>query len=211
MQIPIFTIIILLFVAVFTFRIKKTSNDQDELIDNFLENERNANNTRKKDISNLEYITIPEDLFPWDIHSDTENSLAALKNTKMLNLTGITNTELKLEYGVQNLDALSACDDAFTEFVRLLPTYAKELVASGRPEIAQAALEFGVQNLTDSKLVFTDLALMYKDAGQPQKIEQLIESAKQLNSLLKDSIVASLEDILSDNNHTDEMHSNESE
>ena len=61
MQIPILTILILLFVVVFTYRIKKTDNDQDALMEQFRENELKANSTRKQDISNLSYITIPSD------------------------------------------------------------------------------------------------------------------------------------------------------
>lgn len=204
MQIPILTILILLFVGVFTYRIRKTNNDQDELIEQFRENELKANSTRKQDISNLSYITIPSDLFPWDIHSDVENSLASLKKVKMLNLTGITNTELKLKYGVSNLEELAACDDAFTEFVRLLPMYARELCESGRPEIAQAALEFGIEHKADSKQIFTDLANMYREAGNTDGINHLIQIAQEINSLMREPIINSLEDILNGNNPEDE-------
>ena len=205
MQIPILTILILLFVVVFTYRIKKTNNDQDALMEQFRENELKANSTRKQDISNLSYITIPSDLFPWDIHSDVENSLASLKNVKMLNLTGITNTELKLKYGVPNLEELTACDDAFTEFIRLLPLYARELCESGRPELAQAALEFGIENKADSKQVYTSLAKIYKASGNTDGIKKLIDSAQELDSLMKTPIINSLEYILNDNNPEDEM------
>ena len=144
-------------------------------------------------------------MFPWDIHSDVENSLASLKNVKMLNLTGITNTELKLKYGVPNLEELTACDDAFTEFIRLLPLYARELCESGRPELAQAALEFGIEHKADSKLIFTDLAKMYKASGNASGINKLIDSAQELDSLMKTPIINALEDILNDNNPEDEM------
>ena len=47
MQIPILTILIHLFVVVFTYRVKKTNNDQDALMEQFRENELKANSTRK--------------------------------------------------------------------------------------------------------------------------------------------------------------------
>ena len=120
---PFFTIIFVLFLIFIGFRFKKTNADQDTINEKFWEREREANATRRKDISNLNYITIPEDLFPFNLNTDVENSLSALKGKKMLNLTGKTNTDIKLEYGMQNLEELSQYDDNFTEFVRLVPLY----------------------------------------------------------------------------------------
>lgn len=40
----------------------------------------------------------------------------------MLNLSSMSNTDLKLEYGVANLDELSACDDRFPHLNEMLPS-----------------------------------------------------------------------------------------
>lgn len=192
---PIFTICFIIFLIVLNYQIHKSNNAQEQQQEKFWERERQANLTRRKDISNLDYITIPEDLFPLNLHTDAENELAALCNRKMLNLTGISNTDLKMEYGVQNLEELSAYDDNFTQLVRLLPIYANELLEQGQTADAQRILEFGIQHKADSKAIFTLLAQIYSDAGEPMKIQHLITVAGELDSLMQNSIIAALLEI----------------
>lgn len=191
---PFFTIIFVLFLIFIGFRFKKTNADQDTINEKFWEREHEANATRRKDISNLNYITIPEDLFPFNLNTDVENSLSALKGKKMLNLTGKTNTDIKLEYGMQNLEELSQYDDNFTEFVRLVPLYCDELVANNQRDSAKKALEFAVNNHADSKAVFTRLADMYKEDGETDKAARLIDIAEELNSMSKRVIISALND-----------------
>ena len=75
-MIPIFTIIIVIFLAILTFQLRKTTNAQEEVEEKFWAREREANATRRKDISNLDYITIPDGLFPLNLDSAVENQLA---------------------------------------------------------------------------------------------------------------------------------------
>ena len=188
-MIPIFTIIIVIFLAILTFQTRKTTNAQEEVEEKFWAREREANATRRKDISNLDYITIPDGLFPLNLDSAVENQLAGLIGKKMLNLTGMTNTDLKLEYGVQNLDELTSYDDNFAEFIRLSPDYAKELIAAGQTNDARNILEFAVNNLADSCSIFDILSSIYVEAGETSKISQLISLAEKLDSLSKNIIL----------------------
>lgn len=191
-MIPIFTIIIVIFLAILTFQLRKTTNAQEEVEEKFWAREREANATRRKDISNLDYITIPDGLFPLNLDSAVENQLAGLIGKKMLNLTGMTNTDLKLEYGVQNLDELTSYDDNFAEFIMLAPDYAKELIAAGQTDDARNILEFAVNNLADSRSIFDILSSIYVEAGETSKIPQLISLAKKLDSLSKNVILDDL-------------------
>lgn len=193
-MIPFFTIFFILFLVFISYRFKKNAADQDEITARFWEREREANATRKKDISNLNYITIPEDLFPFNLNTDVENSLCALKDKKMLNLTGKTNTDIKLEYGLQNFEELSQYDDNFTEFVRLLPLYCDELVANDYRDTAKKALEFAVTNHADSKAIFSRLADIYIEDGESEKATALIKIAEELNSMSKHVIINALND-----------------
>ena len=191
-MIPIFTIIIVIFLAILTFQLRKTTNAQEEVEEKFWAREREANATRRKDISNLDYITIPDGLFPLNLDSAVENQLAELIGKKMLNLTGMTNTDLKLEYGVQNLDELTSYDDNFAEFIKFAPDYAKELIAAGQTDDARNILEFAVNNLADSRAIFDILSSIYVEAGETSKIPQLISLAKKLDSLSKNIILDDL-------------------
>ena len=114
----------------------------------------------------------------------------------MLNLTGLSNTDLKMEYGVQNLEELSAYDETFTKFVRLLPEYAGELISNDKLSDAKKLLEFGVEHKADSKAAFLQLAEIYKKLGQDDQIQHLILVAGEINSLSKLPIISALQEFL---------------
>lgn len=80
----------------------------------------------------------------------------------MLNLSSMSNTDLKLEYGVANLDELSACDDRFSTFERNAAIYAQELSDAGYTDQARQLLEFAVSCHVDNSSIYTQLAAIYQ-------------------------------------------------
>lgn len=195
-MIPIFSIIILILVGILTYQLRKTTNAQKEVEDNFWTREREANFVRPKDISNLCYITIPDGLLPLNIESDTEKEIATFIDKKMLNLTGMTNTDVKLEYGRQNFDKLSTYDDNFTQFIKLVPEYAKELMDANQVSDARNLLEFAVKNKADIRQIYQLLSSIYVDSGESGKINNLIAYAQNLDSLTKNMIINDMNAIL---------------
>ena len=84
----------------------------------------------------------------------------------MLNLSSMSNTDLKLEYGVANLDELSACDDRFSTFERNAAIYAQELSDAGYTDQARQLLEFAVSCHVDNSSIYTQLAAIYQTGGE---------------------------------------------
>ena len=186
-----FLAIFVIFCIVLSFYIRKNDSEQQRVQDEFWEKERKSNAVRKKDISKLDYITIPLDKIPVKLETSAEETLIALSQEPMLNLTGISNTDLKLEYGTANLEALSAYDANFTEFVATLPEYTLQLQEAGYVDAAQALLEFAVSVKADSRKIYKQLADIYIENQQTDKLSWLEESAKELplftqNAILKD-------------------------
>lgn len=192
-MIPICLILFILFIAVITIAIKKANAAQDSVMEQFWEREHKANSTMRKDTANLRYITIPEEFFP--LNNDKINDL---KGVTMVNLTGMSNTDLKLEYGVPNFKMLSEYDDNFTEFVRQLPDYHNRLIDAGYDDIALRLLEFAVDEGADSKAIYQLLANSYIKMSKAGRISELIEKADKLNSLSKTGIVSMLESLQAD-------------
>lgn len=185
------------FLIVLTYFLRKNSRIEQETQERFWENERAANNTRRKDLSGLPYLTIPLDTFPLGKFSDSELSrieseLTALSDKPILNLNGITNTELKMNYGVANLEFLSKCDENYTNMVRLLQEYAKCLSDLSRSQEAIAVLRFAIDSGSDICATYTLLADIYLTNGQSDKISSLIDTASQLESVRKDAILENL-------------------
>ena len=111
-------LLVIIFIAANTFRTKQR---QKELFDHFLQKENEANQTRRQSLDTLSYIDVPLERFPLgryeaEIFSSYETSLCTLSQTKMLNLNGQTNTDLKLKYGVANLDTLLEYEKNFNHF-----------------------------------------------------------------------------------------------
>ena len=102
----------LLFVVLLALRLNYLKAKREQQENEFWERERQANITPAKDISNLRYITIPIEKFPLNFSTDEkvieiEKELQELSTHRLLNLTGMTNTDLKLAYGVPNFETIN--------------------------------------------------------------------------------------------------------
>ncbi len=183
-----FLAIFIVFCVVLTYYIRKGDADQKKVEEQFWEKERQANAVRKKDISKLDYITIPVEKIPVKLNTSTEKTFFALAEKPMLNFTGISNTDLKLQYGTANLNILSEYDTNFTDMVALLPEYVTELLDAGHTDVAQALLEFAVSVNADSRKIYQQLASIYKDTHQEDKIDELLSASENLPELTKKAV-----------------------
>lgn len=158
-----FLAIFIVFCLVLTFYIRKNDSAQQKVQDEFWDKERKSNTVRKKDISKLDYISIPLDKIPVKLESSTEKTIFSLAEKPMLNFVGISNTDLKLQYGTANLDILTEYENNFLDFVAILPEYASELIEAGEKETALMLLEFAVSVNADSRKIDNLLAWLKED------------------------------------------------
>src|SRR5574344_958650 len=200
---PIFGLF-LIFVAWQAYERNKSTKQSKAASDDFWTRESEANSIRKANLDNENYITLTDDmlienLWP-DYAVDEELSrcseiLKTLMNKRILNLAGMTTTDIKLKYGVANLNELSTYDDNYTLMVQTLAAYGTRLMNLQNKEAAIKIFEFGIDSLTEISTNYKHLATLYTEKNQPEKIDHLIEIAGSLNSLMKSSIISSLEEI----------------
>ncbi len=200
-MIPVFFIISIAIVILINFGPRKAERESREATEAFLAKEAKSNTTRKKDISNLDFITIPPCLStPTELDSEeirsTEAELLSLSDKKIVNFTGITNTDLKLTYGTANLDTLSEYDNNYMKLVRLIYKYARLLNDEGLKDKAAEVLEFGMNINTDISANYTLLASIYKEQSRNEDIKKVIEKAEALNSMTKKKLLNDLNAIL---------------
>ena len=176
---------------------KKNSSEQD-----FWARESQANSVRRKSLDGLNYISIPLETFPTHLLNDDPtvmdciSILESLTSKKIVNLTGWSNTDLKLEYGTANITALSEYDQNYTLLARTLQKWADALAAAGyRPEAA-VLLEFAVSTQTDVSHTYYQLADYWISQGEGFRVEQLIQTAENLRSSNKDAILRHLKELL---------------
>ena len=209
---PFLTIFIILLIAM-AIRFRQLDKKQEAKEEAFWSRELEASATLAKDISNLPYITIPLDKFPLNFSEDEdilsiEQELSELSTHKLLNLTGKTNTDLKLEYGVPNFETMKQIGDDYDRVTVLLNTYGKVLMANERFDDAIRVLEFAVGTNTDVSETYVLLAACYFATGKDDKLLYLKEHVEKMDTLMKASILAHIEEITNppeqDSTDTDE-------
>ena len=178
----------------------RASKSEENQSKQFWKAEHDANSVRKKDICNLPYIHINTEKLPFKETTDPklleiQSTIETLSTKKILNLGGLSNTELKASYGPANLDTLTACDTNFTELIRTLSKWGTYLYEQGQLQDAKTVLEYGILCKTDIKNNYVLLAKIYHENNEINKISNLIEQAETLQTLMKSSILSSLREI----------------
>ena len=204
MKFPFFAsfIVFCLFLKIY---LKRTAKQADSQSENFWEREARANSTRRKSLDNLDYITIPTEFLLWDDTNfanlndnfrfqDALQTIKQLSTRKIVNLTGLTNTDLKLQYGAPNITLLMEYDQNYTLLARTMQTIGEELFKAGYISESKTILEFAISTRTDVSQSYFLLADIYEHDGESDKIEELIQTAETINSALKKSIVRTLQE-----------------
>lgn len=194
---PTVFILPLLIVLWIAYERRRTDRIREEATERFWEKEQRANLTRKKDLSTLDYIKIPVDSLPFpetgkEEITDLQKLLLHLSGQKIVNFTGLTNTELKLRYGAPNLNLLMEYDKNYLELVRTLYRYGKHLRELGLKEEAKTILEYGLSIKTDVSANYTLLAEIYKEENAKERIDFVISEAEKLTSMTKKALLANL-------------------
>lgn len=178
-------------------REKLQKENQDK---SFWEREREANSVRRKSLDELDYITIPLDTFPTDV-LNTDPTVAecielitGLSTRPIVNLTGYSNTDLKLQYGTANITPLSEYDQNYTLLVCTLQKWADALLAHNYTEEAKILMEFAVSTHTDVSRTYYKLAEIYATRIETKKLRQLVQTASTLRSANRDTIVRTLQE-----------------
>lgn len=198
-KLPLLLPSVLVFVAWLSYELKKNEKKNKEGLEQFLKTEAEANNTRKQDISNLEYVNFTLSLLPVYQGEDPDilaqqKKLQFFEEKPMINLSAHTNTELKLMYGAANLDFLSTADVNFINFSRELFKYGQLLYEKEEKEQALATLEYGINIGTDISKHYELLSNIYVQQQQMDQLLSLKEKAQNIHTLMKDSIINNIED-----------------
>ena len=199
MKFPILASLIV-FALVLSRVLKRQEKQKTSSEKSFWEREQQANSVRRKSLDTLDYIEIPLDTFPMSIMSEDSRVAeyqALIKNLssqKIVNLTGYTNTDLKLEYGTANITVLSEYDQNYTLLVRTLQQWADVLYDADYVWEARVLMEFAISTGTDISTTYYKLAQIYSARGDNFQLQQLMEKAQELRTSNKQAIVRNLQE-----------------
>ena len=190
----------IVFIVWLAFMITRSRRAMELQEKQFWDREKQANRTRRKSLDGLAYITIPLDKLPLDLNTDQDDirecvDIIRTRSTQtIVNLTGYTNTDLKLMYGAPNITALTEYDQNYTLLARTLQKWAALLHAQGHITQARTILEFAVSTRTDVSGTYRLLADIYKDSGESEKVAGLMEAAQALPDFSRNIITRLLQE-----------------
>ncbi len=188
----------IIFILVIGHNLRKNQRIQDKEEMAFWERERLSNQVRRKSLDGLDYIKIPLERLPMQLMTEDEKVADILRIINELalqpivNLTGYTNTDLKLEYGTANITYLTQYDQNYTVLAGTLQRWADILYENGYLTQTCQVLEFAVDTRTDVSRSYTMLAEIYEKQGQHEQIARLTETANSLKSLNREVILRHL-------------------
>ncbi len=191
---------LIIFCSLLSMQLKRSKKENKETEQSFWNREHKANSVRKKPLDDLEYITIPMDRFPTALLRDNPyindciETLETLSEQPIVNFTGYSNTDLKLEYGTANITVLTEYDQNYTTLVRTLQKWADLLLEKGFSGEAEILMEYAISIHTDISKTYYKLAEMYAVRLENERVRELIETAESLRSANKKIIVRTLQE-----------------
>ena len=184
MKIPVFGLV-MIFVIWLSYEIKKHTKADKQAEKDFWERERQADSVRRKSTSDVIYITVDESFLPADRGTpDSElyslcNRILNFSDKKIADLSSMTNTELKENYGTANFTALSEADNNFTALVPLLGRLCELLYEEGRLAEAETAAKYCVSIGVMTYPVLYTLGSIYSIVSDNDKLIELIKTAEE--------------------------------
>lgn len=190
----------IIFASIVSMFIKRHNRATEKEQKNFWQKEQQANEVRRRSLDGLDYVSIPLDTLPVNIMTDDPSvrdcldTLSVLSGEKIVNFTGISNTDLKLSYGTANITALSEYDQNFTLLVQTLQKWADALHQAGYIAEARQILEYAVSIHSDAGTSYRLLASIYDREGAQEKVTALYNTALTLTSSSGKIIARTLKD-----------------
>lgn len=183
-----------------TIQLKKSRKLNEKAETDFWEEEALANSVRKKQLEDSDFVTFPFDKLPSE-ESFSPNPvpeslpvLISLSDKKMVNLNGISNTEVKRRFGAANMSILTEYDTNYETFVKNIYLLCQHLYDIGRTEEALMLSEETILTGTDSLSHYKLIIQIYRKQGNLSGISWLKEKADAIHSLTRGAILRALND-----------------
>lgn len=202
---PIFLSLFLVFCFWLHYEKNKSHRIHKETTASFIKQERDANLARKKDISDLEYVSLSLTSLPMEAQEDAQITryqelIRSYQDQKMVNLSSFDNTALKLAYGIGNFELLSTYDETYYSFARLLDDWGTYLYEKQQFTDAKEVLEYAWSIRSDLPTTYLTLAKTYASLQDVTKLQTLVQYANDELSSSTPSFFRKLEKI-----HTDTL------
>ena len=167
----------------------------------FWSKEKASNFARKKDISELDYLEVDQNLLPWDDQADgaiqdAQDDVREILKRPILNLQGMSNADIKLNYGIANFEILSACDQNYARLIRALNQWGEALYQSEKLADAESIFSYALDIGSDISSTYITLGKIYAQTDRIEQIQPLIERVKKQDFFMRDTVIDKLTGIV---------------
>lgn len=200
-------ITIVLLIKIF---IKNNTTGYDEIVSQFLEQEKKANSSFKNfEQLNLEYISANKDILPfkqYNLIDDKHIKLVAKKQQQvekkisldMVRLPiNMSNNELKIKYGANNFEKITILETRFNNYTRALFEWAQALYNIGQVDDCIKILQECINIKSDITGVYLLMSEIFFQNKNLEGLENLINKIECYNLTLKEKILEDLKEKIS--------------
>ena len=184
--------------------IRRSNARSRKINEEFWQRERESYRAPARSIKNLDYVRFPENL-PVHISIDDpsikeyQKTLENLTKEEVLNLSGISNTDIRLSYGNKNMEELSRADQRYLTLCRTLDRLSEAYLEKGFKDESRMLLEFALSAGSDISACWIRLGHIYLENEEREALFSLIEKAECLdkNTHSRSEILKSLNELKS--------------
>lgn len=205
MQIPVIFVAFAAF-GLFIFYNMKKGTIGPSSFQVYLDEEAKANFARKKNIDSSVYVTPDISSLPFKDALDAaqyprliarQKDVKEKAGKKMVNFeTPPTNKELKLRYGMANLENITTFEDNYRKYIHSLLSWAEALLDYGFENDAALVLEHSISFGSDFRKSYMLLGDIYKKQKNHESLQILCRKAEESCGSSKEYICNYLESLL---------------
>lgn len=193
MTIPVFFVAAVAGMLYLNIRIRKSKKESKTMMESYYERERQAHSTRRQSLDDLAYVHVELNRLPFDVlHTQEvlryEKDVVRLSKMPMVSFKGLDNTELKIRYGIPNLNTLIQYETTYNLMLDAIVGWSKALIEAGFTYEAITLLEEGIRMESDKSENYILLLNLYKEHKK--------EALNDLGAIIKDRYIHRKEAVL---------------
>lgn len=186
---PVLLPCIIIFVIILKYKLRTMEQQEQAREENLRQLEQRASLPIKKSLQSLPKIVISLSDLPFQENATDEikfyqDTLKELSSQTICNLTGISNTELKLKYGAGNLDEILEYEQNYLLLIKTLSDWGTRLYQQHNYKDAETVLDYAVFCQSDLRQTYITLVRIYIEQNNLDKIHILAKKTEDIPSTL---------------------------
>lgn len=186
---PVLLFCVIIFVIIFKYKLRMVNHQEQVMEENRYQIERQASLPIKKSLQSLQKIEIPLSNLPFCDTAEgglkaCQDTIKELSSQTICNLTGISNTNLKLKYGAGNLDELLEYEQNYLLLIKTLSDWGTRLYEQNNFKDAEIVLDYAVFCQSDLRQTYITLTRIYLEQNNLDKVHKLAKSTESISSTL---------------------------